>query len=232
LVLSGWPSIHWGGKSPTKISIPETDHRAFDEFIGKIFIRVPTIPVEILNMWGCILLLWHFEIKEIHSDSDIVLKVENSLSETNLRQWHEFVKEAYKMHNQSTLSLESVQQLSIAENLTWQNGSLAKLQEDVLTITQRQGIQEHFNTAVVERLDVLQENSQQIIQLLENMNHQHLPKRRKRDDVATPVLIQGQIPFQQVKQAPLEAVPPPIPEENNNLPPLQHLCEASIGSAA
>ena len=121
LVLSGWPSIHWGGKSPTKISIPETDHRAFDEFIGKIFIRVPTIPVEILNMWGCILLLWHFEIKEIHSDSDIVLKVENSLSETNLRQWHVCIKEAYKMHNQSTLSLESVQQLSIAENLTWQN---------------------------------------------------------------------------------------------------------------
>jgi ACT domain-containing protein len=173
-------------------------------------------------MWGCILLLWHFEIKEIHSDSDIVLKVENSLSETNLRQWHVFVKEAHKMHNQSTLSLESAQQLSIAENLTWQNGSLAKLQEDVLTITQRQGIQEHFNTAVVERLDVLQENSQQIIQLLENMNHQHLPKRRKRDDVATSVLIQGQIPFQQVEQAPLEAVPPPIREGKNNLPPLQH----------
>ena len=128
-VLSGWPSIHWGRKCPTKqCIIPETDHRQFNEFIGKVYIRTPIIPAQILHIWGCMLLLWHYEVKAVKDDSgDIVVLLEQYLAEPTLRQWNICIKEAYRVSKQSTLSLESVQQLPIAENLTWQNSSLATL---------------------------------------------------------------------------------------------------------
>ena len=41
LVLSGWPSIHWGGRSPNKACIHETDHQCFDEYLrSTYFIRI------------------------------------------------------------------------------------------------------------------------------------------------------------------------------------------------
>ena len=46
LVLNGWPSIHWGGRCPNKSCVPETDHRAFDDFIGRIFVYVPMVPIQ------------------------------------------------------------------------------------------------------------------------------------------------------------------------------------------
>ena len=80
LILNGWPSIHWGGKCPTKNCLPETEHQKFDAFIGEIFLRVPVVPLEILEIWGCMLLLWHFEVKELKFDSDIVVKIETNLT--------------------------------------------------------------------------------------------------------------------------------------------------------
>ena len=40
-----------------------------------------------------------------------------------------------------------------------------------LAVTIQQGTQERFNTAVVQRLDILQESCHQILQFLENYNH-------------------------------------------------------------
>jgi hypothetical protein len=208
LVLNGWPSIHWGGKCPTKSCIPETDHRSFDEFIGAIFTRVSMVPVRILEIWGCSLLLWHFEVKELNSECDVVLKVESLLSSATLQQWHECVREEFKMQNQSTLPLQTVQQLSIAENLSWQNTSIGKLEENVRFLTTCYGTQDRFNTAVVERLDILQETSQSNSVMLQRIYDamstlQPGPKRRKVNNNESPVvLVQGLIPFQQAEPHP------------------------------
>ena len=215
LILSGWPSIHWGGKCPTKNCLPETEHQTFDAFIGEIFLRVPMVPVPILEIWGCILLLWHFEVKELKLDSDIVVKIETYLPMETLQQWHACVREAYKNLNESTLPIEVVQQLSVAENLTWQNTTIAKLQEDLHVVMQAQANQNLFNTAVVQRLDIIQENStstttmvQRVIDWTESQQQtQQAPKRRRLNNEApAPTLTQAQLPFQEEVQQPQEEV--------------------------
>ena len=217
LVLCGWPSIHCGGKCPNKSSIPETDHRTFDAFVGNIFVRVPMVPVQILEMWGCILLLWHFEVKKLHPDSDVILKLESILSVETILQWHECVKEAFKNNNQNTLPLHTVQQLSVAENLSWQNVSISKLQEDVRYLANSHGTQERFNTAIVERLDLLQEASNRqtdslatqstLLQQILDAVSMHPPKRRK-TNVDEQVHVQAVVQFPRINQ------PQPIQEVN------------------
>ena len=228
LVLNSWPSIHWGGRCPNKSCVPETDHRAFDDFIGRIFVYVPMVPIQILEIWGCILLLWHVQVKETNSSSEIVIRIENYLGPELLIRWHTIISEAYTNMNQSSLPIQVVQELSIAENLTWQNSSIAKLQEEVHFLTNAQGTQENFNTAVVHRLDVLQDNSvsqntmlQRILDIVESQQQHSRKRQRGGDNNPQPaVLVQTQIITQPVvvpeyaAQQPDQPIPPIIVEVN------------------
>ena len=214
LVLSGWPSIHWGGRSPNKACIPETDHQCFDEYIGNIFQRVPMVPASILEIWGCSLLLWHFDVKAMKEDSEVVMKIESMLSVDKLQLWHDCVRDCFRDLNRSTLPLEVVHQLSVAENLTWQNNSIAKLQENISFLTSSNVTQEKFNTAVVQRLDQQTNMLQQLLDIAERQEQQQpTPKRRRgHQQVEQPLLVQAQLPFQQ----PAEQPPGPDLEVEDN----------------
>jgi hypothetical protein len=77
LALAGWERVENGGKCPNINCIPEINKIAFNHFINQLFGAVTSLPNKIAEMLGCILLLWHFDVKLAYPTHPIVQRIDS-----------------------------------------------------------------------------------------------------------------------------------------------------------
>ena len=161
LVLSGWGRVHGGGVCPTIKSIPVSDHDEFKLFMINLFSTIPMVPSRILEMFACIILKWHFDVKEEFPEHPLVLKVESLQSVEKLADWSECIKEVFKKANEVALPLHIVQELTVTELLANHETLLTSIESRLQEICVAQVNNDRFYTSLNQKIESnrVEENS-------------------------------------------------------------------------